>query len=313
MSDAMDDAVLRDFMIPLDELQVEREISQGGFGLVYRGVLRPSERRGKLEKGKHYRVAIKDMKGDRSVRIYELLKECRIMASMNHPNLCNFLGICAKLHVPHSKQYILSELMDCSLFDLVHRPQATKWLGELTTLCALDLADGICGGIGYMHSKSLVHADLKSSNILIDHTSSRKLIPKICDFGHAAVRSHPASHHRCGTPHWAAPEALRNEAIGPKSDVFSFGVMLWEMLAQSLPHQNLTFAQVVGAVGWSGWLPDMELLPEVPAGLRELLLRCLGFAPMDRPPSQELRRQIRRIRRRAKLEAFDMLAGLFEG
>mmetsp|Transcript_63276 Transcript_63276/g.184924 ORF Transcript_63276/g.184924 Transcript_63276/m.184924 type:complete len:1075 (-) Transcript_63276:133-3357(-) len=313
LADAMDDAILRDFMIPLNELQVEREISQGGFGMVYRGLLRPCEQRGKLEAGKVYKVAIKDMKGDRSVRIFELLKECRVMASLNHPNLCNFLGICAKLHVHGSKQYILSELMDCSLFDLIHRPQATKWLGELDTLCALDLAEGICVGIAYMHSLNLVHADLKSSNILIDHTSSRKLIPKICDFGHAAVRSHPASHHRCGTPHWAAPEALRNEAIGPKSDVFSFGVMLWELLAQSLPHQSLTFAQVVGAVGWSGVLPEMELLPEVPPSLRELLLRCLGFAPADRPLAQELRPRLRRVRRQARTEAFNMLTGFLMG
>lgn len=311
LADATDDAILRDFMVPLEELHVEREICQGGFGHVYKGLYRPKESRGKLEANKLYRVAIKDMKGDRYVRVFELLKECRVMASLNHPNLCNFLGICAKLNVHGSKQYILSELMDCSLFDIVHRPQATKWLGELSTICVLDLSEGICTGISYMHSKRLVHADLKSSNVLIDHSTSRKLIPKICDFGHAAVRSHPALHHRCGTPHWAAPEALRSEAIGPRSDVFSFGVMLWEMLSQSLPHQTLTFAQVVAAVGWSGWLPDMEKLPEVPKGLRELLLRCLAFAPAERPPAEGLRPQLRKIRRSARREALDLLNGFF--
>jgi len=313
LADAMEDAVLRDFMIPLDELTLEREISQGGFGLVYRGVLRPRMRRGRLEAGGRYQVAVKEMKGERSVRLYELLKECRVMASMNHPNLCMFIGICAKLHVHGGNQYILSELMDCSLFDLIHWPQSTKWLGELTPLCALDLAEGMSIGIAYMHSKRLVHADLKSPNILIDHSSSRKLTPKICDFGHAAVRTHPASHHRCGTPHWASPEALRSEAIGPHSDVFSFGVMLWELLAQALPHQSLTFAQVAGAVGWSGWVPDMGLLPDVPPGLRELLLRCLSFAPCERPSAHELRPLLRGVRRRAQAEALSLLAGFLDG
>merc|ERR1719210_2040047 len=122
-------------------------------------------------------------------------------------------------------------------------------------LSVMDLSEGMCAGMGYMHLKRLVHADLKSSNILINHTSSSKLVPKICDFGHAAVRAHPAPHHRCGTPHWAAPEALRNEAVSPAADVFSCGAILWEMLAETVPHRNLSYAQVLGAVGWCGWTP----------------------------------------------------------
>jgi serine/threonine protein kinase len=203
--------------------------------------------------------------------------------------------------------------MDCSLFDIVHRPQKTLWFGELSLLIAMHLAEHMSTGIAYMHEKRLVHADLKSSNILIDHTSSSELVPKICDFGHAAVRTHPASHHRCGTPHWAAPEALRSEAIGPRSDVFSWGVMLWEMLAQTLPHSHLTFAQIVGTVGWSGFLPEMELLPPLPPGLHDYLLLCLRFSPYQRPRAKELGTQLRHIKRRARRAGLGMLSGFLEG
>lgn len=313
LADAMEDAVLRDFVIPLEELKIDSEISQGGFGMVYKGILRPKVARGQLQAGRDYMVAVKDMKGDRSSRLYELLKECRVMSSLHHPNLCNFIGICARLRVPGSKQYILSELMDCSLFDIIHRPQKTMWFGELTVLIVIKLAEGMSAGIAYMHEKRLVHADLKSSNILIDHTSSSELVPKICDFGHAAVRTHPASHHRCGTPHWAAPEALRSEAIGPKSDVFSWGVMLWEMLSQALPHMHLTFAQVVGTVGWSGFLPEMDMLPPIPPGLNDLMMWSLQFAPHRRPHAKELRPQLKRIRKRARTKALGMLTGFIEG
>lgn len=279
--------------------------------MVYTGSLQPKLTRGNVEAGKQYSVAIKEMKGDRAVRLNELLKESRVMASVKHKNLCQFLGICANLHVHGSKQYILSELMDCSLFDLVHKPQATSWLGDFTVMTTLYLTEDMCAGLAHLHDKRLVHADLKSSNILVDYSSSNRLLPKICDFGHAAVRTQPTPHHRCGTPHWAAPEVLRSEAISQSSDIFSIGVMLWETLTRELPHRNLTFSQVLGAVGWAGWLPAMELLPEIPPGLRALLSSTFSFSPTDRPSAMELRTQLRRIRRQARGEAFHMLSGLF--
>jgi len=307
LPDLMTDPALREFVVPLDELRVDAEISQGGFGLVYRGMLRPRVQRGRLQAGVEYRVAVKDMKGDRNLRVRELLKETRVMSCLQHPNMCMFIGIC----VDRSRATILSELMDCSLFDLVHQPTRLSWTGSLTLPTILRLSKGICAGIGYMHSKKLVHADLKSSNILIDFSSTSQLIPKICDFGHVAVRTHAAPHDRCGTPHWAAPEALRNEAVAPAADIFSFGVMLWEMLAQTLPHQSLTFAQVVGAVGWAEWLPDMDMLPEVPAGLRDLLLKCLKFAPAERPSIKEVREQVRQQLRGPRKEALLRLGAFF--
>jgi len=307
LPDLMADPALREFVVPLDELRVDAEISQGGFGLVYRGMLRPRVQRGRLQAGVEYRVAVKDMKGDRNLRVRELLKETRVMSCLQHPNMCMFIGIC----VDRSRATILSELMDCSLFDIVHQPNRLSWTGSLTLPTILRLSKGICAGIGYMHSKKLVHADLKSSNILIDFSSTSQLIPKICDFGHVAVRTHAAPHDRCGTPHWAAPEALRNQAVSPAADIFSFGVMLWEMLAQTLPHHGLTFAQVVGAVGWAEWLPDMDLLPEVPAGLRDLLLKCLKFAPAERPSIKEVRDQIRQQLRGPRKEALLRLGAFF--
>merc|ERR1719401_2361784 len=124
--------------------------------------------------------------------------------------------------------------MDCSLSDLVHRPRGVSWNGSWTLLLVLTISKGIGAGITYIHSMNLVHADLKSSNILVD--LSRLPVPRICDFGHAAVRHFPAAHHLLGTPHWAAPEVLRGEALGPAADVFSFGVLLWPLCVTSPLH-----------------------------------------------------------------------------
>lgn len=233
------------------------------------------------------------------------------MASLQHEHICTFIGVCSDPVT--KKHFIISELMDCSLFGIIHQPHKVKWQGDFTPCLSIELAMGILSGIAYLHSLSLVHADLKSSNILIDHSSSSKLLPRICDFGHAAVRSNPSPHHRCGTPHWAAPEVLRNEALGPAADIYSLGVMLWEMLTQRLPHRGLSFVQVLAAVGWAGWTPDLDLLPDgLPKALLRFLRSCLSFTPLGRPKAQEGLKKLRRIPRAARLKALNALASFLK-
>lgn len=306
VGDIMDDSVLIRYILPLEELTLVTKISQGGYGTVYRGVFEPVVDRGGLKANKSHLVAVKEMKGERRVRMYELMKESSVMASLTHPNICTFIGICAD--ASGKKHYIISELLDCSLFDLIHQPCKIHWHGDFSVSLVVHLSSGISAGISYLHTKNVVHADLKSSNILIDYSSSWQLMPRICDFGHAAVRSHPSPHHRCGTPHWAAPEVLRSEALGPAADIYSFGVIVWEMLAQKLPHKGLSFGQVLASVGWAGWSVDMSQLPEVPPELRGLIKRCLSFLPSERPSSKGVQRHLWRIPRQARKKALTMLA-----
>eukprot|EP00930_Biecheleria_cincta_P034348 TRINITY_DN23751_c0_g1_i1.p1 TRINITY_DN23751_c0_g1~~TRINITY_DN23751_c0_g1_i1.p1 ORF type:complete len:1257 (-),score=207.81 TRINITY_DN23751_c0_g1_i1:177-3947(-) len=306
--DILSDSVLSRFIVPLEELTLVTKISQGGYGTVYRGILEPKVDRveGTFAAKKAHPVAVKDMKGERRVQLFELLKEACVMASLKHPNICTFVGVSTDANA--RKHYIISELMDCSLFDIIHQPYKLRWHGELTVSLSLNLATGIMSGIVYIHAKNLVHADLKSSNILIDFTSSRRLLPRICDFGHAAVRSHPSPHHRCGTPHWAGPEVLRGEALGPRADIYSFGVIMWEMLAQKLPHKGLSFGQVLASVGWAGWTPEMSSLPELPEEVRQLIKDCLSFVPAERPEGKMVLKSLKRIPKQARSKAVRELA-----
>merc|ERR1719215_984579 len=128
------------------------------------------------------------------------------------------------------------------------------------------------------------------------------------------MRCHPAPHHRFGTPHWAAPEALRQEALGPAADIFSCGIMLWEMLAFSPPHRHLSsFAQVIAVVGWDGGKPDIELLPQVPEELCKILTASMTFHPDGRPSARELRLLLRRLRKSAQFEAYSSLCVFLGG
>lgn len=320
-------------MIDHNALTLLSKMGQGGFGTVYRAIYVQDKKADAAqpaaeglgeskfssffslacfkssEQEENRLVAAKEMKGEQHLCMHELLKEACVMASLRHPNVCAFVGVSADK--AKNKLYIISELAECSLFDVVHTPHKIRWTGELTAQVAVDLSQGICAGIMYLHSCSLVHADLKSSNILVNF-SGAQVTPLICDFGHAAVRSTPSPHHRCGTPHWAAPEVLRGEALGPAADVYSVGVMLWEMLSLRLPHRGLSFCQVIGAVGYAGWVPEMALLPEgLPGGLRRLLQLCLSFPPKGRPSARETQVQLRRLVRRERHKALAALGGFF--
>eukprot|EP00931_Biecheleriopsis_adriatica_P056595 TRINITY_DN33539_c0_g1_i1.p1 TRINITY_DN33539_c0_g1~~TRINITY_DN33539_c0_g1_i1.p1 ORF type:complete len:940 (-),score=179.98 TRINITY_DN33539_c0_g1_i1:69-2888(-) len=301
--DVLADSVLGAFVFPLSALRIDSCISEGGFGRIYKGYL--STGSSSSSRRSHQRVAVKEMKGDRHMRLYELLKEARVMASLRHPNICAFVGVCAD-DTPGGKRYLMSEMLDCSLYDLLHRQHAVAWNGSISVPLVIRLAIGICRGLKYLHHRNLVHADLKSPNILLNFS---ELSPRICDFGHAAVRPVPSPHDRLCTPHWAAPEVLRGEALGPAADVFSVGMLLWEMLADSLPHKGLSFSQVMAAVGWAGLLPDMDLVPvQVPERLKALMLRCLSFVPSDRPSAAVLQQALLRVPKHVRIEAMNSLA-----
>jgi len=162
VGDIPSDSVLAKFTVPFEELTLLSKIAQGGYGTVYRGALEPSVDRGSLRACHTHLVAVKEMKGELRVRRYELLKEACVMASLCHPNICQFIGVCSDASA--QKHYIISELMDCSLFELIHQPSKLHWHGELTVSLVASVSEAICAGVAYLHARNLVHVDMKSSN-----------------------------------------------------------------------------------------------------------------------------------------------------
>jgi len=222
------------------EVKRIRWISAGGYGTVYEGYW-------------NGKVAFKEMKGELERTTLELLKEATVSAALDHKNICKFLGVALQPDSP----FIVYEYMPWCLFDLIHVPAfiCSSRPRIRTPALRLRIVSHISRGIHYLHSISLIHADLKSANILVDDNNN-SVTAKICDFGHAAVRTAPRPLRRIGTPHWAAPEALRREAISFPSDVWAFGVMCWEMLTFKIPFTGLSTGAVIASVGWGGSSPD---------------------------------------------------------
>lgn len=296
VSDILSDPVLSHYVAPTDEIQRTHFIS-AGYGSVYRGIWTE-------ENNSTTCVALKEMKGEYRVRLYELLKEARVLSSLEHPNITQFLGLATDRRAEASRRYLVSELLDCSLFDLLHaKHRVPRMVVRLDFPRLVDMAIGICRAGEYLHRRHLVHADLKSSNVLIDLDT---MTPKLCDFGHATVlvNSRP-THHRCGTPHWAAPEVLRCQELSPAADIYSFGIILWEMLAGELPFRDYSFFQVIAMVGWCMQTPGE--LKGVPDSILDVYKQATRIVPDQRPSFRDLRMQLQNIRRESVTDCVDML------
>lgn len=130
---------------------------------------------------------------------------------------------------------MITEYLDeGSLFDHLHKKHTV-----LDDERLMYIVEDIALGMAYLHDRKVLHCDLKSSNVLIDSNWNVKL----CDFGLSRTKSKLDKLNlfgRVGTPHWMAPEILRCKQYTEYSDVYSFGMILWEMITGEIPYQKLS-------------------------------------------------------------------------
>lgn len=138
----------------------------------------------------------------------------------------------------------------------------------------------ICRGLMCIHRMKIVHRDLKSANCLVN----KHWMVKICDFGLSRVMTDgPMSDNSsAGTPEWMAPELIRNEPFSEKCDIFSLGVIMWELCTLNRPWEGVPPVQVVYAVANEGTRLE---IPEGPLG--KLISDCWA-EPNERPSCQEI-------------------------
>jgi serine/threonine protein kinase len=149
------------------------------------------------------------------------------MESMRHPNICMFMGACTK--TPHIA-IVLEYCSKGSLWSLIQNREINLTWDDRRRL-GLDVAKGM----NYLHSFStpVLHRDLKSLNVLIDDGYRAKL----ADFGWTRLRADKMT-GKIGTYQWMAPEVIANQAYTEKADVFSFGIILWELASREPPYRS---------------------------------------------------------------------------
>ncbi|XP_058733736.1 uncharacterized protein LOC131605396 [Vicia villosa] len=283
---------LQDMDLPLFDLQtiviatsnfsLNNKIGQGGFGSVYKG---------KLADGQE--IAVKRLSTNSGQGITEFLTEVKLIAKLQHRNLVKLLGCCVggqeKLLV---YEYMANGSLDSFIFDKI-KGKLLEWPERF------QIIFGIARGLVYLHQDSrlrIIHRDLKASNVLLDD----KLNPKISDFGMARSfggdQIEGNTNRVVGTYGYMAPEYAADGQFSIKSDVFSFGVLLLEIICgnknRALYHENKTL-NLVG-YAWTLWkerksLELIELRIKESCVVSEVLrcihvsLLCVQQYPEDRP------------------------------
>ncbi len=139
--------------------------------------------------------------------------------------------------------------------------------------------------MAYLHGLDppFIHRDLKSQNILIaDHWQV-----KICDFGMARVRSLGITMTKLGTLQWVAPEVLRDERYSEKADIYSYAILVWELVARKVPYVGQNSLVVARAVAFNHLRPEVAM-DTTPGPLAELMERCWNKTPDERPSFAEI-------------------------
>ena len=172
--------------------------------------------------------------------------EAILLRNLNHQNLVRLYAVCST--PPHL--CILTELMTSSLDNLLYGKGSKN---EITERRIVRISHGIANGMAFLHRNGVCHRDLKSPNVLYD----RDLNIKLCDFAFSKFkdgmdRVNAQMDSRVGTPAWMAPEVLCGEPYSHKADVYSFGVIFWEILHRCRPFQDLNAWAIAYQVGMQG-------------------------------------------------------------
>eukprot|EP01025_Chloroclados_australasicus_P024355 TRINITY_DN2444_c0_g2_i1.p1 TRINITY_DN2444_c0_g2~~TRINITY_DN2444_c0_g2_i1.p1 ORF type:complete len:470 (-),score=52.48 TRINITY_DN2444_c0_g2_i1:1139-2548(-) len=259
------DADFQDWIINPHKLVLGRRLAVGGFAEVFIGKYEGTV------------VAIKRLFGENLANDFK--QEVDILLRLRHPNLILFIGYCMS---QNPQQFVIvSEYMSRgSLWDVIQKQKI-----QLPTKGQRMIALSVARGMLYLHTRKppILHLDLKSPNILLD----QQWRVKIADFGLSQIMGKGyISHVGVGSPEWSSPEMLRGETVDDKTDVYSYGVVLWELMTGEKPWEGKNSFSIVAQVGYQGQRLDTPLQGD--PFLVELFEMCTQQEPQKRPSFKEI-------------------------
>lgn len=260
----------RDLEIDRKLISLNMKLGEGHFGAVWKGKLRNAAD-----------VAVKTLKpGTMSPDAF--LEEARIMHQLQHKKLVHLLAVCSS----SEPIWIVTELMaKGSLLDYLRKDE-----GKLVKFpVMIKIAAQITDGMAYLEYKEFIHRDLRAANVLVGEHHD----VKVADFGLARVLeegTYNASEHAQFPIKWTAPEAVARRKFSIKSDVWSFGVLLYEVITHGrVPYPGVDNSEVLGRLETGYRMPKpANTRVNCPNELYEIMLKCWHQNPHQRPTFEYL-------------------------
>ncbi|XWS47096.1 hypothetical protein CRYUN_Cryun14cG0124200 [Craigia yunnanensis] len=290
--ESFSDSIIAEMEASIDGLQIIknadleelRELGSGTYGTVYHGKWRGTD------------VAIKRIKkscfsgrsSEQDRLIKDFWREAQILSNLHHPNVVAFYGV-----VPDGTGGTLATvteyMMNGSLRNvLIKKERSLDHRKKL--IIAMDAAFGM----EYLHSKNIVHFDLKCDNLLVNLRDTQRPICKVGDFGLSRIKCNTlVSGGVRGTLPWMAPELLNGSSsrVSEKVDVFSFGISMWEILTGEEPYADMHCGAIIGGI------VKNTLRPPIPERCdpdwRKLMEECWSPDPESRPSFTEITSRLR--------------------
>lgn len=259
-------------------------IGKGAFGKVYLGTYNFT------------RVAIKQLEEvlgntESKMMVGDLQTEIKLMMKLKHPNLITFYGVNFE---DNHVNIIMEYCSGGSLYEFM-----TKKNFVLSYNQKLKILYDLAASIYHLHKQNppILHRDIKSSNLLLkDEVKSpeSEISVKLSDFGFARIMENEASRMNMstvGTPVWTAPEVLKGEKYGIECDIYSFGIVMWEVFSSKIPYldKKLNVNQIILQVCTNELRPTLSELPnDMPKDAISLMKQCWNDNPRNRPNVGEI-------------------------
>ncbi|KAK7455056.1 hypothetical protein BaRGS_00039527 [Batillaria attramentaria] len=251
------------------EIAMKHRLGGGQYGDVYEAVWKRYNKT----------VAVKTLKED-TMALKDFLEEASIMKEMKHPNLVQLLGVCTR----EPPFYIVTEFMpQGNLLDYLRSNSNNK--EEIGPTALMYMATQIASAMAYLEARMFIHRDLAARNCLVADGN----LVKVADFGLARLMKDDTYTAHAGAKFpikWTAPEGLAFNRFSTKSDVWAFGVLLWELATYGMsPYPGVDLTEVYHLLE-RGY--RMERPQGTPADVYILMLKCWQWDPKDRPTFKEI-------------------------
>ncbi|XP_015271965.1 PREDICTED: mitogen-activated protein kinase kinase kinase 7 isoform X1 [Gekko japonicus] len=250
--------------IDYKEIEVEEVVGRGAFGVVCKAKWRGKD------------VAIKQIESESERKAF--IVELRQLSRVNHPNIVKLYGACL-----NPVCLVMEYAEGGSLYNVLHGAEPLPYY---TAAHAMSWCLQCSQGVAYLHSmkpKALIHRDLKPPNLLLVAGGT---VLKICDFGTACdIQTHMTNNK--GSAAWMAPEVFEGSNYSEKCDVFSWGIILWEVITRRKPFDEIggPAFRIMWAVH-NGTRPP--LIKNLPKPIESLMTRCWSKDPSQRPSMEEI-------------------------